>query len=171
MAKSEISGTASDMWTHVEPDPRGGQRFEISLSGSPFHYVFRMVEREGELICAGVAVEQPDGEETLEVTGPVTRELTDRLEGLVELAANSVRAYRVTVTPAGERDEAARLNVGVRTRRTLSDEFLRDVVARHDEYRAQGLPPTQTLARAERVSDGTVKHWLRKAREAGIETS
>jgi len=42
------------------------------------------------------------------------------------------------------------------------------VVERHDALRAQGLPPTQTLAREEQVSAGTVKHWLRKAREAGM---
>jgi hypothetical protein len=176
------AGSAEESWTHVERDQRGGWRVTIALSGSPLHHVLHLVEHDDELVCADVAVAQPDGSEsTVPISAPVVRELADRFDRLVQLAQVSVKGmHRVTLSPATEEGavvplhpssgrSSARLNLGVRTRRTLSDEFLRDVVRRHAEHQAKGRPPTQTLAREERVSPSTVKHWLRKAREAGIE--
>jgi hypothetical protein len=52
-----------------------------------------------------------------------------------------------------------------RIRREMSPEFLRDVLRRHLEHGGS----TEALAREEGVGASTVRHWLRKAREAGIE--
>jgi len=150
--------------TQVESDPRGGWRVTISLGGSPLRYVFHLAERSHgentELLCANVEIEQPDDEPLVVVTAPVVRELADRFEKFQQIAWAAVLFH----DPTGRK-----LAPGVRTRRELSQEFLSDVVERHAALRARGLPPTQTLAREEQVSIGTVKHWLRKAREAGSE--
>jgi hypothetical protein len=58
-----------------------------------------------------------------------------------------------------------------RTRRVLSDEFLTKIVKRHRELKDEGYSPTETLAREERVGSSTVRMWLAKARERGIEAS
>jgi len=71
----------------------------------------------------------------------------------------------------GPPDAGAKVAPGLRTRREMSQDFLRDVATRHTALRDEGLPPSKTLAEQEGVSVATVKHWLRKAREAGIEAS
>jgi hypothetical protein len=54
-------------------------------------------------------------------------------------------------------------------RRELTDDFLADIVRRHRAYSEEGPSPTQRLAREENVGLSTVKNWLAKAKEAGIE--
>jgi hypothetical protein len=148
--------------TRVEPN-KANVTADVTITpdGSPFQYVLQMDEHpEHGVICVGIGITQPVGPDRQPITGPVARELVDRFDQLERAAYGAISWMRdngETVTPPP------------RTRRELSDEFLADVARRHNEYRTKGLPPTQTLARAERVSDGTVKHWLRKARERGIE--
>jgi hypothetical protein len=166
MTDTEKSGGSL---TRVEPDPAsGGLRVTIALEGSPLHYVLSLGRYPGggdKLVCRAVSVEPPQGStEPVAVTAPVLRELADRFDRLEQHARTTA-----AVVFGGNGQEAA---PAVRTRRELSPAFLADVVRRHTEYRDAGLPPTQTLAREERVSTGTVKHWLRRARQAGIgETS
>lgn len=161
-----MSRATSETWTHVEPDPRGGWRVAVSLGGSPLRYVFHLAERrhgEGvELVCANVEIAQPDDEPLVPVTAPVVRELADRFDQFQRIAWAAVVFHDSSGTKVAP---------GVRTRRELSPDFLHDVVERHAAHRAHGRPPTQTLAREEQVSTGTVKNWLRKAREAGIEAA
>jgi hypothetical protein len=156
---------ATETWTQVEPDPRGGWRVAISLGGSPFRYVFHLAERshgeDRELLPANVEIEQPDDEPLRPLTAPVVRELADRYDQFQRIAWAAVAFHGWNIP--GRKTAPV-----VRARRALTAEFLRDVVERHDAFKARGLPPTQTLAREEQVSLGTVKHWLRKAREAGI---
>jgi hypothetical protein len=54
-------------------------------------------------------------------------------------------------------------------RRELTADFLADIVRRHRAYSEEGPRPTQRLARDEHVGLSTVKNWLAKAKEAGIE--
>ena len=100
------------------------------------------------------------------VTRPVITDLAKRWDKLEQVARINLEAQ----LGSGEAPEGG-FRRGVRTRRDASEAFLADVVQRHNAFRAKGLPPTQSLAREERVSPSTVKHWLRKAREAGVEES
>jgi hypothetical protein len=49
-------------------------------------------------------------------------------------------------------------------------DFLREIERRHAEHRSAGRSPTATLAREEGVAPTTVKHWLRRAKELGMES-
>lgn len=144
--------------TSVGIDERGrGIPVTVAPPGSSFHYVLNLGRTDtDELICGAVAIEPPQGEKPIPLTAPVIRELADRFETLEQHARSAV---------AVSLGNGEKVLPRVRSRRELSPEFLRDVQRRHDEYREQGLAPTQTLAREERVSPGTVKHWLRKARD------
>lgn len=143
--------------TSVAIDPGGGFQVTVGLPGSPLRYVLYLGSVDGgELFCGAVAIEPPEGEiPSVPLTAPIIREFADRFERLEHHARSAAAVF------AGDSEKTMPM---VRTRRELSPEFLRDVLHRHDEYREQGLAPTQTLAREERVSTGTVKHWLRKAR-------
>jgi hypothetical protein len=152
--------------TRVAPNPRlKTLDVTITLDGGSFSYVMHMDDhpREDgslEVACVGASVEQPPTDNREPISQTAVRELADRYNQLERHARSAVGLATGT---------RARVSAPVRTRRELSPEFLGDIVRRHADYRAQGLPPTATLARAEHVSDGTVKHWLRKAAEAGIE--
>jgi hypothetical protein len=137
-------------------------------------YVVRLVERRRddgslELVAVDLGVEHGDDEA---VTAPdaygqpaldaLLRGLADRFEAVLKAA----RA-QVEVRLNGSEKVAPTL----RARREMSEEFLREVLERHAKLREQGLPPTKTLAEQEAVSTATVKHWLRKARETGIEVN
>ena len=153
-------------WTRVASSVTHNERLDtldvtITPNGSPLRYVMQMDPREdGTLACVGIAIDQPV-DDRRPITQPAVREFADRF-------AQFERAARNAVEMLGEMIE---VKPALRTRRELSDEFLRDVLRRHHDYRAEGLPPTQTLARAEGVSDGTVKYWLRKARKLEEESS
>jgi hypothetical protein len=142
--------------TRVEPTPeRGTLAVTISLDDGGSSYLLEMEPRDDDvLVCIGIEVRSTDG-----VQRQAVRELADRFDQLVRAA---ISAVEMALGAGG------RVSAPTRVRRELSLEFLQTVVERHADYRAQGLPPTQTLARAENVSDGTVKHWLRAARAAGI---
>jgi hypothetical protein len=109
---------------------------------------------------AAVTPAVPDAEAPA-VSAPTLRELADRFDQLEDVARAT---FTQATLGAGERAAPK-----VRTRRELSEGFLRDVVRRHARHRDQGRAPTAALAREEGVSTGTVKHWLRRARELGIE--
>jgi hypothetical protein len=142
---------------------------EIQLSESRLRYVFRFawVEEDGDerLVVAETAILQdfddPAGQDVEPVTPPAIRDFLGRWESLERTA----RAAIVGVNP--EQGEAAARPP--RTRREMSPEFLADIVRRHGELRAAGTAPTEALAREEGVGPSTVRHWLRKAREIGVE--
>jgi hypothetical protein len=145
-------------------------RVELTLNGSPVRYVFwfAYVEERGEerLVCAETAIQQafddPTDQEIATVAPPIVRDFLNRWETLERTA----RAALGGVDP-----DHAGVARAPRTRRELTTEFLAEVVRRHGEYRAQGVAPTEALAREEHVGPSTVRHWLRKAREAGIDES
>jgi hypothetical protein len=151
--------------TRVVPNPDlDTYDVTFTLDGGSFGYVMRMdplLRDDGSLdpVCVGIGIEQPANDRK-PINQTAVRELADRYNQLERAARSAVELATGT---------GARVSAPVRTRRELSPEFLGDIVRRHDDYRKQGLPPTATLARAEHVSDGTVKHWLRKATDAGIE--
>jgi hypothetical protein len=124
----------------------------------------------GVNVCLGFGIEQredPVGRDLSDadtVTRPVLTDLAKRWDKLEQVARINLEAQ----LGWGEAPEGG-FRRSVRTRRELSRTFLADVVKRHNAFRAKGLSPTQSLAREERVSPSTVKNWLRKAREAGIE--
>jgi hypothetical protein len=152
------------------PSPRDPYwKVTVSPAGSPFRTVLRFARTASELILAGVSIEQPPPEEVEEgelknITAPTVRDLANHWSALEDGA----RAYLAVLSEGSfSTKDVAR----VRTRRVLSGEFLADVVRRHASYRAQGISANQALAREERVSVSTVKNWLAKARQAGIEGS
>jgi hypothetical protein len=155
--------------THFSIQESGGYwTVTVSPAGSPFRTVLRFAEAGGELVLARAAIEQPDpddlepGEKLQSITAPTVRDLADHWDALEDGA----RSYLAVLS----RESFSTKDVArVRTRRVLSDEFLADVVRRRAGYRAQGVSANRALAREERVSVSTVKNWLAKAREAGIE--
>ena len=123
----------------------------ITLSDSPHTYVLTFAE-DGAVV--DVAVERNG--QLLPFTAPLMRELSDRF-------ARLERHARAQLDLMGKK-----LGTGprvVRTRREMTPTFLREMAARHAELDEQGLPPTATLAREQGVTTGTVKHWLRRAKE------
>ncbi len=117
---------------------------------------------------ANVSVAQADpGEAPTEdfknITTATMRDLADNWDGL----DNAARAYLAVLTK-GTVTTQDLFSVSPRTRRVLSDSFLADMVRRHADYRTQGIGANKALAREERVSVSTVKHWLATARKRGI---
>jgi hypothetical protein len=147
-------------------------RVHVHTEGDPHAYVLGFPELKAEdgetaIPLAEATITQAPAdvpEEARMITGPVVRDFADHLHAYEQAA-------RFNLTRGAGRAGAAtdRFSRGPRTRRELSEGFLRDVVRRHAEFRERGLSPTLTLARDEGVSPSTVKHWLRKAREAGID--
>lgn len=115
-------------------------------------------------MCVEAAVEQPtkdpstlEGAETLPtITQAVIRDLANHFETLEPVA----RANLSLLTGVPARTE-------VRTRRELTDGFLRDIAARYQAHLERGDSPTQMIMREERVSRRTVRYWLQRARAAG----
>lgn len=144
---------------------------EIQLNGSPFRYKlwFAWVQEDGEerLVPAEAAILQHDepheGQMVEALTPPVVTDFHDRWEALE-------RTARAALGVDPEHDDAAAARPP-RTRREMTPEFLTEIVRRHNAHRAAGTPATEALAREERVGASTVRHWLRKAREAGVEGS
>jgi hypothetical protein len=160
---------------NIRVDPPVGRedpywRAQIRPAGSPFTFELAFVELTDphELVLAGVEVQQPrpdevEGPDRLKsVTAATMRELADHW-GTFEKAA------RQTIELFSGESLQVKGRLGVRVRRELSPEFLADVVRRRAEFRKRGMQPTQALAREEGVSVSTVKNWMQKAREAGIE--
>jgi hypothetical protein len=159
-------------------------RVAIQLDGSPLRFCFWFVELEHddgshELRCLRAVIEPPVDDpvkeldpDTKALTAPVVRDLAnqwDKLESYARLRLELVYGWDVSGQGSFAQGASAdAVPAGVRSRRELSPEFLASVVRRHREHRARGEAPTQMLAREERVSPSTVKHWLRKAREAGV---
>lgn len=163
-ARGREAGETPFHEVEIEPD-------DVSGEPLPLVFVFRFAELEHDdgargLACVEFEVTQREKpSETAEVeaiTRPALTDLARRWDKLEQVARMSLEAQLGEAT-GGEYRRA------VRTRRQLSPEFLADVARRHEDFRSRGLAPTQALAREERVSVSTVKHWLRKAREAGID--
>jgi hypothetical protein len=146
-------------------------RVQIEPEGSPLRYEFRysLIEHDDgrqELVCMESGLVQPfdDPEEAdpnnlAAISAATVRDFKDQW-------SRYERAAHVTLESAlGKENFTAR----PRERRVLSDDFLADVVRRHREYERQGMPATAALAREKLVGTSTVRNWLRKAREAGIE--
>jgi hypothetical protein len=153
--------TGRDLYyrVHIEPD------------GSPLRYEFsygRIGHDDGrhELVCMESGLVQTfegpreaDENNLAPVTAAAVRDFKEQW-------TRYERAANVTLQSAlGEENFTAR----PRERRELSDEFLRDILQRHREHQRHGRQGTAAIAREERVGTSTVRNWLRKAREAGIE--
>lgn len=148
-------------------------RVRVQPDGSPLVHVFRYLliehddgRRELALFRAGVEhpsdVESLDPHDSTRVTvGPV-RDLADRFERLERFA----RTHLAVLIGADIDDDV--LAGRSRERRELTDEFLADIARRYQEHEKGGRPPTQTIAREERVGTSTVKNWVRKARERDL---
>jgi hypothetical protein len=132
--------------------------------------VVRLVERRRngqlELVAVDVGVEHGDDESVTAPDAHGQPALDALLRGLADRFDAVLRAARASVEMQLENGE--QVAPTLRTRREMSDEFLTDMARRHANLRADGLPPTKTLAEQEAVSVATVKHWLRKARERGL---
>jgi hypothetical protein len=175
---AQISITLPTARGHAGAQQKGepGEPYAVRYQpdGSPFAFVWHFFEIEhedgrSELVCTGAHIQQTrdaDAGAHEALTAPVVRDLANRWERLEHFA----RAALAEMIGFDGDDSPAPLTRGsVRTRRNLSPEFLADVVRRHRGYGARGVAPTQALAREERVSTSTVKNWMRKAQEAGIE--
>ena len=102
-----------------------------------------------------------DAEEATErITKPVMTDVAQRWNQLVRMAQLNLES----VGPLEGRSAYRK----TRERRKMTREFLEEIVRRHASAAANGVSPTQTIAREENVSVSTVKSWLRKARERGI---
>jgi hypothetical protein len=147
-------------------------RVRITPNGSRLRYEYSYLEAAGEdgrqLVCTETGITQlfddprevlgADATAAAEVTPPVVRDFLGQWERLEQAARLNLESFL-----------GGGFTRSVRTRRELSDEFLADVVRRHRQFGARGVAPTEALAREEGVGSSTVRNWLRKAREAGIE--
>ena len=140
-------------------------RVQIEPNGLPLRYEFRYLRVEDdqgnrEVVLMESGLVQPfddpneaDADNLARVSAAAIRDFAKDWTGFENAA-------RATLTSAIG-DPA--LTVRPRQRRTLSDEFLAGIVARQ---RTRG---TATVAREELVGTSTVRNWLQKARERGIE--
>jgi hypothetical protein len=144
-------------------------------SGSRLHFYFAVLQHDDgseEHVLVKFSIEPrlsaeelealEDGEEHAErITKAVMTDLAQRWNQLVRMAQLNLES----VGPLEGRSAYRK----TRERRKMTREFLEDIARRHAGAAANGVSPTQTIAREERVSTSTVKSWLRKARERGIE--
>ena len=129
----------------------------IVLDDAPYRFVFHLDDGRKHVIVTGVSVELTDPAGPLPIPPAVLRELADRYLVLESHALAEAQTLGKMV--------GADLHVRPAYRhRKLTPEFLAGIQQRHAELSAAGLAPTQTIAKAEGVSTGAVKHWLRQAR-------
>ena len=145
-------------------------RVQIEPNGSPLRFEFRYLILEDddrrELVLMESALVQgfddpreADPDNLAPVTAAAVQDFKDNF-------TRYEQAARVTLASAvGDPTLTAR----PRERRVLSDEFLADIVARHRAAERQGMRGTATVAREELVGTSTVRNWLARARERGIE--
>jgi hypothetical protein len=133
------------------PGARGRQRYRaVELQTNEHRCVLRYERTAAGLELAELQIEQ-------DFDDPADREIEPVSTRLIAQLDRTAREALALMDP--EPEDASRV------RRELTPEFLRDVLRRHLEHGGS----TEALAREEGVGTSTVRHWLRKAREAGIE--
>ena len=142
-------------YTNIDNLGGGRWRVTIGVRNRPYREVLALSERDEGLVCDGLCLE-----------GEVVR------DAWIRSAADSFDTYvdhaRAAIVALHGGDAVGAFRRPVRRRRDLTDEFLAEVVRRHEGYKSAGRPPTATLAAEEGVGTSTVKLWLQRARERGI---
>jgi hypothetical protein len=154
-SREELMAATPEAYTNIADLGGGRWRVEIGIKNRPYRQVLTMSEQPKGLVCNSFCLE-----------GEVVR------EAWLRAAADGFEAYadhaRAAIVALRGGDTEGTLRRPVRRRRELTDEFLTEVVQRHEAYKAEGRPPTATLAAEEGVSTSTVKLWLSHARARGI---
>ncbi len=145
-------------------------RVQLEPNGSPlrFDFRYRIVDDDGrrELVLMESGLVQPFDDPNDADPDNLAAVSAAAIADFKENWTRYERAARTTLASAiGDPALTAR----PRERRVLSDEFLADVLTRHRAAERRGLQGTATVAREELVGTSTVRNWLRKARERGIE--
>jgi hypothetical protein len=135
----------------------------LELDGGPT-ITMRFVELTDtqEFVLYEINVEQPDPRDPGELERPPQNFEIRELAAFERTARNALEFLTADTPPVKGPIRGS-------ARRELTADFLADIVRRHSAYSEEGPSPTQRVAREEHVGLSTVKNWLAKAKEAGIE--